>query len=607
MNDFYTHGGYPSPGAVGFSSTARAEFAAIMTGFDKLPALGGAAGRVVRVNPGGTALESTSSLDGVSMGQLTPAAGAFTSLSGSTLAVSGASTLSGAAALGSTLAVTGAATLSSTLAVTGATTLNSTLSVPSALATFGAGLTVSAGTFQAQGAATFNSGLSVTGGDTNVLSLTATSATVSGLLTVYNPTGVWGYFRSGTVASSYVRFDQGGTTSVVGYLGTDGGALLSGGSGTTFCVRAQNDLVLMNNGAERVRLTGSAVYINNATLHMNEGYYIYADYINSATPSSQNAAISQIITTNASDNFYRKSSLDQLANSFATLSQTAARFKGYYGVGYAGVSSSLVAYTEDSTAATMSFFRNGYYAMNMGLDTDNVFRLGGYSDGSNVYRLQVNPSGELILGNATSTDGRVVAPRGLNAGYASLTGGSENWGATIWGIGGGYIGNGAGTTYNKLALYGLAWLRATHPSATYGEGLYVYQNGTALGAITSQGVVAPASGGFRTGTHITRAELTYGTPPTNSFDAYVAHGGSRRPDAYYWYLYCLTAEHGFGVGDEATVQTISGSASCIGWANNTNVGLRYSRSGNMVILNSSSSGVSITPSYWSLRVKCIWL
>jgi hypothetical protein len=52
-------------------------------------------------------------------------------------------------------------------------------------------------------------------------------------------------------------------------------------------------------------------------------------------------------------------------------------------------------------AAVISFHRPGNYAINMGLDTDNVFRIGGWSDGSNVYRLQVAANG-VITGTATS-------------------------------------------------------------------------------------------------------------------------------------------------------------------------------------------------------------
>jgi hypothetical protein len=41
----------------------------------------------------------------------------------------------------------------------------------------------------------------------------------------------------------------------------------------------------------------------------------------------------------------------------------------------------------------MSFHRTGAYAINMGLDTDNVFRLGGWSNGTNTYRIQSDTSG----------------------------------------------------------------------------------------------------------------------------------------------------------------------------------------------------------------------
>lgn len=44
-----------------------------------------------------------------------------------------------------------------------------------------------------------------------------------------------------------------------------------------------------------------------------------------------------------------------------------------------------------TTVAAMSFHRTGAYAMNMGLGTDNVFRIGGWSAQANC--LQVNPSG----------------------------------------------------------------------------------------------------------------------------------------------------------------------------------------------------------------------
>lgn len=61
-------------------------------------------------------------------------------------------------------------------------------------------------------------------------------------------------------------------------------------------------------------------------------------------------------------------------------------------VGRAGV---LEAMGLGGNPATMSFHRSGAYAVNIGLDTDNVFRIGGWSDGTNVYRIQIDTVGNL--------------------------------------------------------------------------------------------------------------------------------------------------------------------------------------------------------------------
>ena len=53
-------------------------------------------------------------------------------------------------------------------------------------------------------------------------------------------------------------------------------------------------------------------------------------------------------------------------------------------------------------AAVISFHRPAAYAVNMGLDTDNVFKIGGWSDGLNTYRFQVASGGAIT---ATSFSG----------------------------------------------------------------------------------------------------------------------------------------------------------------------------------------------------------
>lgn len=58
-------------------------------------------------------------------------------------------------------------------------------------------------------------------------------------------------------------------------------------------------------------------------------------------------------------------------------------------------SPSLQAYATGGNAAFMSFHRGGQYAVNMGLDSDNVFRIGGWSASAN--RLQLDMSGNLTI------------------------------------------------------------------------------------------------------------------------------------------------------------------------------------------------------------------
>ena len=74
-------------------------------------------------------------------------------------------------------------------------------------------------------------------------------------------------------------------------------------------------------------------------------------------------------------------------------------FQSGNSVGTNGQAGTLATYGNSSgtNAATMSFHRPGAYAINMGLDTDNVFRIGGWSDGSNVYRSQLDASGNLTI------------------------------------------------------------------------------------------------------------------------------------------------------------------------------------------------------------------
>ena len=91
---------------------------------------------------------------------------------------------------------------------------------------------------------------------------------------------------------------------------------------------------------------------------------------------------------NASDNF--------------TITGTR-NYKSTTKVGTDSQSGTLVCYGDNGAIgtnhATMSFHRPGSYAINMGLDNDDYFRIGGWSDGLNKYRMQLDKLGNVTFAN----------------------------------------------------------------------------------------------------------------------------------------------------------------------------------------------------------------
>lgn len=70
-------------------------------------------------------------------------------------------------------------------------------------------------------------------------------------------------------------------------------------------------------------------------------------------------------------------------------------------------SGSFEARGDTNNAASMSFHRPGNYAINMGLDTDNNFKIGGWSQGGTPY-FQMNPSGHMRLPNQPVISGSLT-------------------------------------------------------------------------------------------------------------------------------------------------------------------------------------------------------
>lgn len=64
-------------------------------------------------------------------------------------------------------------------------------------------------------------------------------------------------------------------------------------------------------------------------------------------------------------------------------------------------SAPLQAYSNNGSGAIMSFHRGGYYAVNFGLDSDNVMRIGGWSAGVNRWQLDMSGN-QTVAGNMTA-------------------------------------------------------------------------------------------------------------------------------------------------------------------------------------------------------------
>ena len=77
---------------------------------------------------------------------------------------------------------------------------------------------------------------------TNNAALRMTLA-ATGMLTIASSAAIanWG---ASTVAGSFSTYYRGATTTAVGYIGTDGGAIIGGGTGLNFGMRAEADLLL---------------------------------------------------------------------------------------------------------------------------------------------------------------------------------------------------------------------------------------------------------------------------------------------------------------------------------------------------------------------------
>jgi hypothetical protein len=188
----------------------------------------------------------------------------------------------------------------------------------------------------------------------------------------------------------------------------------------------------------------SGVVGANTVVIRDSSGYIFASYINTNVSEVENPVISTFFVSNG-DGYLRKATIAHVRSSLGnyggfltaesdTLAtvmsrgSTSATYISLTGGGmfsggqymfrsaagsnvYLGASTTvsppLQVYASGTNAAFMSFHRENSFAVNMGLDPDNVFRIGGWSAAPD--RLVLDMSGNLsVAGNITTSTGNIT-------------------------------------------------------------------------------------------------------------------------------------------------------------------------------------------------------
>jgi hypothetical protein len=163
---------------------------------------------------------------------------------------------------------------------------------------------------------------------------------------------------------------------------------------------------------------------------------------------------------------------------------------------------SLEAYSNDAGAAGMSFHRGGYYAVNMGLDPDNVLRIGGWSAAAN--RLQLDMSGNLtVAGNM----------------YASIFYDSDN---------NSYYANPAATSnFNELTLAGVgtsAYGFLKYGGTKSGDWQSLTTSSGQINVVQVENIGGGGHTNYPTGVYTYGGVMSWRTT-NHSFQLYAAHTG----------------------------------------------------------------------------------
>lgn len=237
---------------------------------------------------------------------------------------------------------------------------------------------------------------------------TATTATTANALNTGNSYTGTGFTASG--ANAYIVANRTSSGSgQVGYNWAQGGSNLwwsyvdTGGTTLNWynSVAVQNVMSLTTSGA----LNTAGAITQNGSQVLTAGNY--TSYAPTLTGSGASGTWGINITGNAATatNASNTSSISNAVGGAYTWTGVQY-FQSNQNTGSGTNSAPLQAFSS-SGGAIMAFHRGGVFAINMGLDSDNVFRIGGWSAGAN--RLQMDMSGNLTMaGNvAANSDERL--------------------------------------------------------------------------------------------------------------------------------------------------------------------------------------------------------
>lgn len=442
----------------------------------------------------------------------------------------------------------------------------------------------------------------------------------------------WMQLGASSLAASYMQFLRGGTATVGGYLGFDGGALLGTGTGTGFTVRSEADLILMSAATERLRINSSGLMTQNGatvgiagnsgtalTLLANTGTYLSAKatggqeaMVGADTGGVVIGAFSNhslTIRTNNTDRVTVDTAGVVTANSRLDAAGFRATGNGFAGTGaglelrWDGTSSNVISYNRSGGAyvplviagSTVTLSSGAGGALAMSVDTSQRVSVGAAAPINKKFETQVSADGD---GVGIYYQNTPTGSTGQHIDFYNYNNSSQNINLARVRVvcDGGAVGNESG--------YMGFW---TKPSGgALAERLRLGNGGDVN--------IVAGSGNLRIGSNITRFESAEQTVSSTNFaTTVVAHGGPRTPDIVQLILRCKTASNGYSVGDEVDItahdHTMSDRSFSV-WTSASQVGLMWRQSlstAPAVPDKSTGSLATITAANWKLVFKCLWL